>query len=145
MRKTDHNPSYNTLEQAGWEITIKDRVVTKLVSYHLPGNTPTRLLEEVSELVQYYMTNHKSLVILSDFNIAIQDLNNPESLAFRDTMEALGLIHHIDKPTHQLGNMLHHIYTKSLDILEVKKAFISTYISDHRIVGMEVNMKKQIE
>ena len=49
------------------------------------------------------MTNHKNLVILGDFNVAVQDLNNPDSLAFYDTMEALGLVQHIDKPTHQLG------------------------------------------
>ena len=47
--------------------------------------------------------------------MAIQDRNNPDSLAFLETMEALGLIQHIDKPTHQLGNTLDHIYTESLD------------------------------
>ena len=36
----DHNPNYNTLEQAGWVLTIKDRIVTILVIYHTPGNTP---------------------------------------------------------------------------------------------------------
>ena len=56
-------------------------------------------------------------------------------------MEALGPVQDIDKPTHQLGNTLDQIYTESLDALGVQKAFISTYISDHRIVGIEVNMK----
>ena len=41
--------------------------------------------------------------------------------------------------------MLDHIYTESLDALGVQKAFISTYISDHRIVGIEVNIRKQLE
>ena len=91
------------------------------------------------------MTNHKNLVILGDFNMVIQDLNNPESLAFSDTMKALGLIQHIDKPTHPLGNTLDHIYTESLDALGIQKAFISIYISDHRLVGIEVIMKKHIE
>ena len=88
------------------------------------------------------MTNHKNLVILGDFNIAVQDLNNPDSLAFYDTMEALGLVQQIDKPTHQLGNTLDHIYTESLDQLGVQHAFIGSYISDHRLVGIEINSKK---
>ena len=45
------------------------------------------------------MTNHRNLVILGDFNVVVQDLNNPDSLAFYDTMEALGLVQHIDKST----------------------------------------------
>ena len=53
-RRIDHNPGYQALEQAGWELHIKDKTITILVLYHPPGNTPTRLLDEVSELVQYY-------------------------------------------------------------------------------------------
>ena len=139
--KIDHIPNYQTLEQAGWVLATKDRTITIVVIYHPPGNTPTRLLDEVSELVQYYFTNHKNLVILGDFNVAVQDLNNPDSLAFKDTMEALGLVQHIDQPTHQLGNTLDHIYTESIDTLGISHAFTSNYISDHRMVGIELNIK----
>ena len=140
--RIDHDSNYTTLEQAGWSLQIGDKILTILVIYHPPGNTNTRLLDEVGQLVQYYMTNHKNLVILGDFNIAVQDLNNPDSLAFYDTMEALGLVQHIDKPTHHLGNTLDHIYTESLDQLGVQHAFIGSYISDHRLVGIEINSKK---
>ena len=60
-------------------------------------------------------------------------------------MEALGLVQHITQPTHQLGNTLDHIYTESLDPLGVSFAFISTYISDHRLIGIEINTKKHLE
>ena len=63
-RRIDHDNNYTTLEQAGWSLQIGDRTITILVIYHPPGNTHTRLLDEVSQLVQYYMTNHKNLVIL---------------------------------------------------------------------------------
>ena len=91
------------------------------------------------------MTNHKNLVILGDFNVAIQDLNNPDSIAFYNTMEALGLVQHIGKPTHQLGNTLDHIYTESLDQLGVQHAFIGPYLSDHRLVGIEIKARKHIK
>ena len=124
---------------------VKDKTIIVLVLYHPPGNTTTRLLNEVSKLVQYYLTNHNNLVLLGDFNIPIEDLNKPDSLVFIDTMEALGLAQHIDKPTHQLGNTLDHIYTESLDALGVSHAFISGYISDHRLVGIELNTKKHLD
>ena len=72
-------------------------------------------------------------------------LNNPDSLAFKDTMEALGLVQHIDQLTHQLGNTLDHIYTESIDTLGISHAFTSNYISDHKMVGIELNIKKQLE
>ena len=96
----------------------------------------------MSELLQYSITNYKNLVVLGDFNIAIQDLGNPDSQTYKDTMEALGLTQHIGYATHQLGNTLDHIYTESIDTLEVRHSFIGEFLSDHRLVGIEVNIKK---
>ena len=60
-------------------------------------------------------------------------------------MEALGLVQHIDQLTHQLGNTLDHIYTESIDTLGISHAFTSNYILDHKMVGIELNIKKQLE
>ena len=57
-------------------------------------------------------------------------------------MEALGLKQHIDKPTQRLGNTLDLIYMESLDRVRVIHSFIGNFISDHRIVGIEVEIKK---
>ena len=57
-------------------------------------------------------------------------------------MEALGLTQHIGYATHQLGNTLDHIYTESIDALEVRHSFIGEFLSDHRLVGIEVNIEK---
>ena len=92
--------------------------------------------------LQYSITNYKNLVVLGDFNIAIQDLGNPDSQTYKDTMEALGLTQHIGYATHQLGNTLDHIYTESIDTLEVRHSFLGDFLSDHRLVGIEVNIKK---
>ena len=58
-------------------------------------------------------------------------------------MEALGLVRHINQPTHQLGNTLDLIYTESLEPILVSYAFTSNFISDHCLVGIELEMKKQ--
>ena len=57
-------------------------------------------------------------------------------------MEALGLTQHIHHPTHQPGNTLDHIYTESIDTLGVRHSFLGDYVSDHRLVGIEINKKK---
>ena len=87
------------MEHATWRAQLGNQALTLLVIYHPPignaGNTHTRFLDQVSELLQYSITNHKNLVILGDFNIAVQDLVNPDSQTYIDTMKALGLIQHI--------------------------------------------------
>ena len=60
-------------------------------------------------------------------------------------MEALGLTRHIEKPTHRLGNTLDQIYMESLDRVGVVHSFIGNFISDHRVVGIELKTKKQLE
>ena len=67
----------------------------------MASNTYTKFLDEVSQLVQYFITNHQNLVLLGNFNIHAQDLTNPDSLEYNDTMKALGLRQHIKKPTHK--------------------------------------------
>ena len=57
-------------------------------------------------------------------------------------MTALGLIQHISQTTHNQGNTLDHIYTESIDMLGVRHSFIGEYLSDHRLVRIEINKKK---
>ena len=146
VTKLDSQLQLDTMEHATWRAQLGKQAITILVIYHPPignaGNTHTRFLDQVSELLQYSITNYKNLVVLGDFNIAIQDLGNPDSQTYKDTMEALGLTQHISYATHQLGNTLDHIYTESIDALEVRHSFLGEFLSDHRLVGIEVNKEK---
>ena len=72
-----------------------------------------RFLDQVSELVQYLFTNHNSLVLLGDFNIPVNKLDDQDTQTYIDTMEALGLVQHIDQQMHQLGNTLDLVFMES--------------------------------
>ena len=144
----DHNaPQLDLLEYGIWSTRVRNRILTIAGLYHPPlgntRNTPARFLDQVSELVQYLFTNHKNLVLLGDFNIHVNRLDNQDTQTYIDTMEALGLVQHIDQPTHQLGNTLDLIYTESLEPILVNHAFTSNCILDHCLVGIELQMKKQ--
>ena len=58
-------------------------------------------------------------------------------------MEAVGLIQHTIEPTHQLGKTLDVIYTESLKVVKVLHAFLGDYILDHRLAGIELQLRKQ--
>ena len=144
----DHNaPQLDLLEYGIWSTRVRNRILTIVGLYHPPlgstRNTPARFLDQVSELVQYLFTNHKNLVLLGDFNVHVNRLDNQDTQAYIDTMEALELVQHIDQQMHQLGNTLDLIYTESLEPILVNHAFTSSYILDHCLVGIELQMKKQ--
>ena len=125
-----------------WKITVRNRKITLLGIYHPPiGSTPcnthVNFLYEVSQLVQYFITSHKNIVLLGDFNIHVQDLANQGSLVYNDTMEAMELIQHIIEPTYQLRNTLDLMYTESLEVPKVLHAFLGYYMSDHRLARIE--------
>ena len=60
-------------------------------------------------------------------------------------MEAMGLIQDIIEPIHQLGKTLDLIYTESLESIKVLHAFLGDYMSDHRLAGIELQIRKQQE
>ena len=127
-----------------------NKKLTLVGIYHPPigsltNNTHTRFLEEASQLIQFLITNHTNLVLLGDFNIHAQDIENPDSLVYTNPMEVLGLQQHIDKPMHKLGNKLDLVYMESLNRVKVLHSFIGNFISDHRVVGSELEVRKQLE
>ena len=140
------NTRYNLLEHASWAVELKGKAITILAIYHPPlgpaGNTITRFINQVGELFQYYLANHKNLVILGNFNIHVHDGTNPDSLVYINTLAALGLTQHISTPTHRLGGTLDLIYTESLATTRVIYSFTGNYISDHRLVGIELETSK---
>ena len=109
--RLETNLQLHTINHGVWSTTIRNRKLTLVGIYHPPigsstGYTHTRFLEEVSQLIQFLITNHTNLVLLGDFNIHAQDIENPDLLVYNDTMETLRLQQHIHKPMHNLGNTL---------------------------------------
>ena len=95
----DYNaPQLDLLEYGIWPARVRNKILTIVGIYHPPlestRNTPARFLDQVSELVQYLFTNHKNLVLPGDFNIHVNKLDDHDTQACLDTMEALGLVQH---------------------------------------------------
>ena len=73
------NLQLDTIKQGVWSTMTRNRKLTLVVIYHPPvgsstGNLHTRHLEEVSQLIQFLITNHTNLVLLGDFNTHAQDI-----------------------------------------------------------------------
>ena len=87
----DYNaPQLDLLEYGICPTRVRNKILTIVGIYHPPlgstRNTPVRFLDQVSELVQYLFTNHKNLVLLGDFNIHANKLDNQDTQSYLDTM-----------------------------------------------------------
>ena len=56
---------------------------------------------------------------MGDFNIRLDDTEDPHVTAFINTMSALGLDQHVCFSTHKNGGILDHIYTETLSKYKV--------------------------
>ena len=76
----------------------------------------------------------KNIIMTGDFNMHVNDMNDPEAVLFTESMEALGITQHVHFPTHRLGNSLDLVFTKSTNIINVSNIAPGQFISDHCLV-----------
>ena len=85
------------------------------------------------------MSSFKNILNGGDYNIHIDDINDPDVWIFNDTMEALGLQQHVDFPTHHAGSNLDLIFTEITSQLDTRISK-GRYISEHRAIVAELNI-----
>ena len=75
------------------------------------GSIP-QFLDIFTELLMDIVASITNLVILVDFNIHVNDVDDPNASIFLDTMTALGLKQHVKGSTHKSGNCFDLIFTE---------------------------------
>ena len=77
------------------------------------------------------------------FYIHVEDHLNTEATIFNDTVQALGLQQHVNKPTHHQGNIFDLIFTEVNSDLKASNCKTSEYLSDHWLVPTDTNTRKE--
>ena len=95
-----------------------------IMVYHLPYSdqaptTNAMFLDEVTDFLATFLVKHNNIIITGDFNIHVNDTNDPEAQIFLDNMEALGLDNHVNFAKHNRGNTLDLVLTEALSSLSV--------------------------
>ena len=109
---------------------------TVLALYHPPYSekatiTNVMLLDEVTDFLATFLVEYNNTIITSDFNIHLNNTNDPEAQIFLDTMEALGLDNHVNFATYNRGNTLDLVLTEVLSSLSVVNCRQGPFLSDH--------------
>ena len=145
--KQKENLSTLTSEIAEWKITARNKPLTIIGVYRPPAtkgthNSVTTFTDEFMEIVQDELISNKNIIVLGDFNIHVDDENDPEAQGFLDCMIALGLEQHVHHHTHNKLHTLDHLYAESLDGLKVSNVHTDLLISDHCAVIADLELER---
>ena len=91
-------------------------------------------IDEFTEWIGEHLTSDKNLVITGNFNVHVNDQEDPDAQILTNITSALGLNQHVNFSTHRAGNTLDLLFTKTrynVNVLQCKKG---PTLSDHYTV-----------
>ena len=89
------------------------------------------------------VASNTNLVILGDFNIHVNDVNDPNARIFLDIMTVLGLKQHVRGPSHKSGNCLDIIFMEEMSRTKAIKCSQNLIVSDHNSIQCILNIPKE--
>ena len=89
--KKEDNRITTEMEYAKWKVTLVNSFLNILGVYRPPDGSITQFLDNFTELLVDIVASNTNLVILDDFNIHVNDVNDQNASLFPDIMTALGL------------------------------------------------------
>ena len=110
-----------SMESAVWKVTSLQMSLHIVGVYCHPDKSIPDFLDLFTEYIVDLIAEHKNIVLVGDFNIHVNDEDNPNVVIFLDTMTALGLHQYVNGSTHCSGNCLDLVFTKELSRMKVKK------------------------
>ena len=84
------------------------------------------------------------LIILGDFNLHLNDVNDLDAEQFLDLLDMHGLAWHRTGPTHTKGNILDLIISSTSSDITLHDLKLGPYLSDHHVLDLKLDILKGI-
>ena len=98
--------------------------------------------QELEDMLTQQLASGSKLLLLGDFNFHINMPNDNDGQKLLQLLSDLSLIQHVTGPTHSNGNTLDLVITHSEDALVSNPPVLDTFISDHRSIIFQLQIKK---
>ena len=93
--------------------------------------TVNSFIDEFSEYLESLILCNDLLSLTGDFNIHVDDHNDPAACRFLDLLESMSLTQHVAEPTHEHGHTLDLGITRESDNLICGRPSPDILFSDH--------------
>ena len=133
-----------SFEYALWTLSTTSSRTNILAIYHSLYSeknpiTNNMFLDDFAEFLVDVLADHRNVLTLGDFNIHINNKDDPDAKLFSDVMEALGLNQHINFSTHRSDKTLDLVFTEAISSLKVLECGEGSYISDHKAIHITLS------
>ena len=102
------------MEYAKWKVTSMNSFLDTLGVYRPPDGSIPQFPDIFTECLVDIVASKTNLVILGDFNIHVNDVDDLNASIFLEIMTGLGL-KHVKGPTHKSGKCFNLIFTEELN------------------------------
>ncbi|CAG2229999.1 unnamed protein product [Mytilus edulis] len=104
--------------------------------------TPNQFVNEFFQFLEDIVPKYSNLIIMGDFNLHIEENSNAIS-EFNNSLDALGLIQHVDFPTHIHGRSLDLVITEFTNGVDLVSCEAGPFLSDHCAVKVTTRVQKE--
>ena len=135
----------NDYELTHWQIQQNNKKINLLGCYRPPNGSVNVFHDKLAGKLQNYL-DLQNLIILGDFDIHINNINDEDAAQFLQTMNSLGMDQLVKYPTHDSGNILDHIYIKTVNRdIKAIDCCNKDVVSDHQLIVMTINVSTKMQ
>lgn len=106
------------------------------IVYRAPGPY-SNFLSEFPEFLASLVLKTDKVIIVGDFNIHVDVVNDSCSTAFMSTMESIGFSQWVHEPTHSLNHTLDLVLTYGVQIEHLVVSSYNPILSDHLLITFD--------
>lgn len=111
-----------------------------LLVYRPPASPIHIFINELHDIISYLFVSNKRFVILGDFNIPFQYMNNPHTIELKNLLNDFSMIQYVNNPTHTIGNTIDLICSR-FDKVPIDNLHITPNdFSDHHSISFQLNL-----
>ena len=138
---------YSTFELLTVRLYVSGKNISIHGVYHAPPSeqnkhTNQQFIDEFSEVISLKIIESTEILILGDFNIAVNNPMDPDAQLLIAWLKSKNLHNIVDFPTHRSRNTLDLVIVRENQRINITNIGPGDYISDHCEVSCRLNILK---
>ena len=131
------------MESPSFTISTGNKQFNLTAIYRPPNTNVLEFCNELASLLEKNINSSSELLLLGDFNIAVNKPSDSGPATFLDVLDSFNLINKVNEPTHRLANIL------DLIILDVNsntipRVTVDRLFLDHNIILFDMSLPHKI-
>ena len=130
--------SFKTMESTCFIVNTENWLINLIIIYRPPDSNVFEFCNELTNVLETNINSSGELILLGDFNIAVNKPFDVETGTSFDILDSFNLFNKVDKPTHRLSNTLD-LIIHDADSNIIPRIKVNRLSSDHNIVLFDIS------